>query len=152
MSSGISGLTTIARGVHSLLDKTPHWLIALLSRFAAAQVFWRSARTKVDGWDIWNVTDNAVLLFEYEYQVPLLDPRFAATMASIAEHVFPVLLVLGLATRLSAGALMVMTLVIQVFVYPEAWPTHILWAVPLLYLIGRGPGMVSLDRVLGIDK
>ena len=143
---------SIARGVHTMLDRIPHWLIALLSRFAAAQVFWRSARTKVDGWDIWNVTDNAVLLFEYEYQVPLLDPKIAATMASMAEHIFPVLLILGLATRLSALALMFMTLVIQVFVYPEAWPTHVLWAVPLLYLIGRGGGLVSLDRIIGIEK
>jgi putative oxidoreductase len=82
--------------------------------------------------------------------VPLLSPGLAAHLATYAEHLFPILLVLGLCTRLSALALLGMTAVIQIFVYPDAWPTHLSWAALLLYLVGRGAGAVSLDRALGI--
>ena len=80
----------------------------------------------------------------------MLPPELAAQMATVAEHLFPVLLVLGLFTRLSALALLGMTLTIQLFVYPDAWPTHLSWAGLMLYLVGRGAGSVSMDRVLGI--
>jgi putative oxidoreductase len=96
------------------------------------------------------VTDSAIDLFTNEYKVPLLSPELAAHLAAYAEHFFPLLLVLGLATRLSALALLGMTLVIQLFVYPDAWPTHLSWAAILLYLAGRGAGTLSLDRALGI--
>ena len=92
----------------------------------------------------------AYALIRDEYKLPLLPPELAAQMATVAEHLFPVLLVLGLFTRLSALALLGMTLVIQVFVYPDAWPTHLSWAGLMLYLAGRGAGNVSLDRALGI--
>ena len=82
--------------------------------------------------------------------MPLLSPEFAAHMAAYAEHLFPILLVLGLFTRLSAFALLGMTAVIQIFVYPDAWPTHLSWAALMLYLIGRGAGPVSLDSVFGV--
>lgn len=125
---------------------TPHSLLALLNRIAVAAIFWLSARTKVDGWAI---SDSAYMLFREEYKLPLLPPELAAQMATLAEHIFPILLVLGLFTRLSAVALLVMTLVIQVFVYPDAWPTHLSWAGLMLYLAGRGAGRVSLDHALG---
>ena len=86
----------------------------------------------------------------YGAELPLLPPELAAQMATVAEHLFPVLLVLGLFTRLSALALLGMTLTIQLFVYPDAWPTHLSWAGLMLYLVGRGAGSVSVDRVLGI--
>ncbi len=92
-------------------------------------------------------------LYPHEMEVEKTNqirPELAAQMATVAEHVFPVLLVLGLCTRLSALALLGMTLVIQVFVYPDAWPTHLSWAGLLLYIAGRGAGNISLDRVLGI--
>ncbi|MDH4419246.1 MAG: DoxX family protein [Acidovorax sp.] len=127
---------------------TPHSLLALVNRVAVAGIFWLSARTKVDGW--FTVSDSAYLLFREEYKLPLLPPELAAQMATVAEHVFPILLVLGLFTRLSALALLGMTLVIQVFVYPDAWPTHLSWAGLMLYLVGRGAGNVSVDRALGI--
>ncbi|MDV7393651.1 DoxX family protein, partial [Arthrospira platensis SPKY1] len=92
------------------------------------------------------LADSTVLLFQYEYQLPLLPPTLAAVLATVAEHVFPVLILLGLATRFSALALLVMTLVIQVFVYPNAYPTHGVWAAVLLYLIAKGPGVISLDH------
>ena len=114
-----------------------------------ATVFWQSGRTKVDGW--LTVNDSAIELFRTEYQLPLLPPELAAHLAAYAEHLFPLLLVLGLCTRLSALALLGMTLVIQVFVYPQAWPTHLVWATVLLYLAGRGAGHLSADRCLRID-
>ncbi len=122
--------------------------LALVARFAIAGIFFLSGRTKVEGW--LTVTDGAYALFREEYRVPLLPPELAAHLAAYAEHLFPLLLVLGLATRLSAAALLAMTAVIQVFVYPDAWPTHLAWAGLLLYLVGRGGGAASLDRLLGL--
>ena len=123
----------------------PHDLLALVDRIAIAAIFWRSGRTKVDGW--LHLTDGAVELFRSEYRLPLVPPEIAAHLAAYAEHLFPLLLVAGLFTRLSALALLGMTLVIQVFVYPDAWPTHLSWAGLLLYLAGRGGGRLSLDRL-----
>lgn len=123
-----------------------HDLIALVARAAIAGIFWHSGRTKVEGW--LQLTDTTFLLFREDYALPLIPPVWAAYAATWAEHLFPVLLVLGLATRLSATALLAMTAVIQVFVYPAAWPTHLSWAAPLLYLLGRGAGRVSLDHLL----
>lgn len=121
-------------------------LIALVSRVAIASVFWVSGRTKVEGW--LTLTDTTFLLFREDYALPLIPPEAAAYLATWAEHLFPALLVLGLATRLSALALLGMTVVIQVFVYPAAWPTHLSWAAPLLYLLGQGAGRWSLDHAL----
>lgn len=125
-----------------------HALLALTARIAIAAIFFLSGRTKVEG--LLSVNDNAYTLFREEYKVPLLAPEFAAHLAVYAEHLFPLLLVLGLATRLSAAALLAMTAVIQFFVYPDAWPTHLSWAMMLLYLIGRGAGTLSLDRMLAV--
>ncbi|MFN0194524.1 MAG: DoxX family protein [Aestuariivirga sp.] len=131
-----------------LFEQTPYWLVALLGRFAIAVVFWKSGRSKVDGWNIFTVNDKTAFLFQEEYKVPLLPPELSALMAQIAEHVLPVLLILGLATRFSALGLLVMTVVIQVFVYPNAYALHASWAAILLMLIKYGPGMVSLDHWL----
>ena len=127
------------------LERSPHWLHGLLCRLGAAGVFWRSGRTKVDGWSIGETTFD---LFRDDYRVPLLPPDLAAVAATVAEHLFPALLVIGLASRLSAAALLGMTLVIQVFVYPGSWPDHLLWASALLYVSLRGPGAVSLDHLI----
>jgi putative oxidoreductase len=123
-------------------------LLALVARFGVAGIFFLSGRTKVDG--LLTVTDGAYALFRDEYKLPLIAPEIAAHAAAYAEHLFPLLLVLGLFTRLSAIALLGMTAVIQVFVYPDAWATHLSWAAPLLYLAGRGGGAVALDRALGL--
>lgn len=125
-----------------------HSLLALAARFAIAGIFFMSARTKVENW--LTVSDSAIALFADEYKLPLLSPELAAHMAAYAEHFFPLLLALGLGTRFAALALLGMTLVIQVFVYPAAWAIHLSWAGLLLYLIGRGAGAVSLDRVFGL--
>jgi putative oxidoreductase len=125
-----------------------HGLLALASRVAIAAIFFLSGRTKVDG--LLTVNDSAYALFREEYKVPLLPAEFTAHMATYAEHLFPILLVLGLFTRFSALALLGMTAVIQIFVYPGAWPTHLSWAALMLYLIGRGAGPVSLDHAIGL--
>jgi putative oxidoreductase len=126
----------------------PADLLALAARLGIAAVFWQSGRTKVD--EQFHVTDSAIALFTDEFKLPLLDPAFAAHLAAYAEHLFPLLLALGLLTRLSALALLGMTLVIQIFVYPDAWPTHLSWAAILLLLLHHGGGRLSMDAVLGL--
>jgi putative oxidoreductase len=123
-------------------------IVLLASRLGIAAVFFQSGRTKVSG--LLTVTDGAVALFRNEYHLPLVDPALAAHAAAYAEHLFPLLLLLGLGTRAAALALLGMTLVIEVFVYPGAWATHLSWAAPLLLLAARGGGALSLDRSLGI--
>lgn len=144
--NGVAGLWN--RATDLLGSLISHTLLALTARIALAAVFLYSARTKVDGF--LTLKDGTFTLFAEEYKVPLLPPEFAAYMATYAEHLFPVLLILGLGTRLSALGLLGMTAVIQIFVYPEAWPTHLTWAMPMLYLIGRGGGLLTLDQRLGI--
>lgn len=132
-------------------------LLALLARVSIAGVFWRSGQTKVEGFAIdlvegrvelgWpRLADQTVDLFRDEYRLPLLSPELAAVLATWAEHLLPLALLLGLATRLSAFGLLGMTAVIQLLVYPAAWPTHGVWAAVLLMLVLRGPGAWSLDR------
>ena len=129
----------------ALADRIPEWVLGLIIRLAVADVFWRSGQTKVSGWE---VTQTTVQRFRDQYKVPLLPPELAANLAALQEHLFSFLLVIGLASRLSALGLLGMTAVIEVFVYPENWPDHLLWAACLLYVIGRGPGGFSLDALL----
>ena len=126
----------------------PLSVLLLVQRLGIAAVFFQSGRTKVEGW--FAVPETTIELFRSEYALPLLPPEMAAYAAAGAEHLFPVLLVLGLLSRISALALLTMTLVIQVFVYPDAWPTHLSWAGLLLPLIALGGGRWSLDRLLRI--
>lgn len=142
-----------------LFERIPHSAVALLGRCSIAAVFWKSGQTKVEGFVLdplagefqagWpRLAESTIPLFQDEYRLPLLPPEVAAYAAATAEHVLPVLLLLGLGTRLSALALLAMTLTIQVFVYPAAYPTHGVWATVLLYLMARGPGRASLDHWL----
>ncbi len=143
------GLRGFWNGIAAWLTRAlPHDLLALATRFGVAAIFFYSGRTKVDG--LLTVNASAISLFETEYKVPLIPHEIAAHMAAYAEHLFPLLLALGLFTRLSALALLGMTLVIQLFVYPDAWPTHLTWAAPLLLLAARGGGAWSTDRALGL--
>lgn len=123
-------------------------IIGLVTRLGVAGVFFLSGRSKVDGF--LHITDGTYSLFQEEYKLPLLDPDLAAHLATYSEHAFSILLVLGLFTRLSALAFLGMTAVIEIFVYPAAWPTHLSWAALLLYLIAKGGGRFSLDRVFRI--
>ena len=124
-------------------------LTPLFTRIVLAGVFWRSGRTKVDEGSWFSISDNTYFLFQEEYKGVPLPSDLAAVMATVSEHLFPILLVLGLFTRLSALALLGMTLVIQIFVYPEAWwQVHSLWVAMALVLIVRGGGSISLDAPL----
>ena len=129
----------------ALLEQIPYSLVALAARIFPAAVFWQSGQSKLEGW---HLSDNAIYLFREEYKLPLIDPVIAAHLAAFAEHFFPILLVLGLATRFAALALLGMTLVIEIFVYPDAWPTHGTWAACFMILIARGAGKWSLDHVI----
>ena len=142
-----------------LLDRIPASLVALLARLGIGATFWLSGQTKIEGLVLdpivlhaqlgWpHVSEGALELFRSEYALPLLPPELAATMAAFSEHLFPLMLVLGLGTRFAALALLGMTAVIEVFVYPDAWPTHAVWAACLLYLVARGAGAASLDHLL----
>lgn len=137
------------RRLNSLLSHIPLDVVRLMLRVFPAMVFFSSGRTKVEG--LFSIKDSTWFLFENEYALPLIPSSLAAVMATTAEHVLPILLILGLGTRLSALGLLGMTLVIQIFVYPGAWVTHGLWASALLALITMGPGTLSLDRLLGLE-
>lgn len=142
-------MTRLSNIHHQITSTVPESLIALLLRVGIAVPFFLSGRTKVDG--LITLSPSTEYLFAEEYRVPLLPPDLAAHLATYAEHLLPALLVLGLFTRISALGLIVMTLVIQLFVVPTGWPTHLLWAGPLVYLLARGPGGWSLDRLLRLD-
>ena len=137
--------TTAARaaaGVLRWLDNVPYTLLAIPLRLALAVVFWNSAMAHLASWD------TTLYLFASEYKVPVLPPDLAAYMAVSIEVSTPVLLVLGLLTRPAVLVLLGMTTVIEVFVYPQAWPTHIQWAAMMLVLLCRGPGKLSLDNFI----
>lgn len=140
-----------------IAGRIPNTLLAFVARFSIAAVFWKSGQTKIQGFavDIVNgeftlgwprLSDSVVDLFRDEYHLPLIPPELAATMAATAEHLFPMLILFGFVTRLSALALLGMTMTIQLFVYPDAYPTHGTWAAVLLYLMVHGPGKLSVDH------
>src|SRR3954470_9190472 len=126
----------------------PPSLLLLIQRLGIAAVFFMSGRTKVDG--LLTVNDTAFELFRTDYALPFVKPEIAAYAATYSEHFFPLLLVFGLFTRFAALALLVMTLIIEVFVYPDAWPTHLSWAGLLLPLIALGGGKLSFDQLLRV--
>ena len=151
----------LIRDINKRFARIPESLIAALGRFSIATVFWKSGQTKIEGFALdivegtyqfgWpRLSDSAVALFKEEYRLPFISPELAALLAAFAEHVFPALLLIGLATRFSAAALLVMMLVIQLFVYPDAYPTHGTWAAVLLYLMARGGGVLSVDHWLAL--
>ncbi len=134
----------------ALLGRVPESALLLVARLGIASVFFLSGRTKVDG--VLHITDSTYYLFETDYKLPLVPPHIAAHMATYSEHFFPLLLVLGLFSRVGALGLQGMTTVIEIFVYPDAWSTHLSWAGLLLPIVCRGGGRFSLDWLLGIDR
>ena len=156
-SADAGRLTVLIRPFITLCTHIPNSLLAFVARFSIAAVFWKSGQTKVQGFEIdivggtftlgWpRLSDSVVDLFRDEYRLPVIPPELAAIMAAVAEHLLPVLILLGLATRLSALGLLGMTMTIQFLVYPDAYPTHGTWAAVLLYLMVHGPGKLSLDH------
>ncbi len=142
----MSSLSGMYRQLVQRLKQTPDGLMVLMARVGLGAFFIRAGQTKVDS--DFNLTDTTMYLFREEYKVPLLSPETAAYMATAAEHAFGALLIIGLATRLSALGLLAMTLVIQAFVYPGSWPDHLLWAAALMFILARGPGWLAVDRGL----
>ena len=130
------------RKIIAWLEAVPYSVLAIPLRLGVAWIFWASAQVKLINWQ------RTIELFADEYRVPLLPPEIAAAMALSIELTCPILLVLGLFTRLAVLVLLGMTAVIQIFVYPEAWPTHLQWAAMMLVLLCRGAGAFSLDRLL----
>ena len=154
-----NAITHLIERIIELFEKIPHSLIAFVARFSIAAVFWKSGQTKVEGLAIDlvegtfelgvpHLASSTIPLFASEYKVPLLSPEIAAHLSAFGEHFFPMLILVGFATRFSALALLGMTLTIQTFVYPDAYPTHGTWAAILLYLMARGPGALSIDHLI----
>lgn len=150
-------IPSLIRQFIGIVERIPNTLLAFVARFSIAAVFWKSGQTKVQAFSIdivnleftlgWpRLSDSVVDLFRDEYRLPLIPPEIAATMAALGEHILPVLLLLGIATRFSALGLLGMTMTIQLFVYPDAYPTHGAWAAVLLYLLVHGPGKLSVDH------
>ena len=145
--------------IASWLERIPDSLVALAARIGIGATFWLSGQTKIEGLVLdpiglhaefgWpHVSEGALELFRTEYALPLIPPELAAPLAAFSEHLFPLMLLLGLGTRYAALALLGMTAVIEIFVYPDAWPTHVLWASCLLFLVARGGGRLSIDYLL----
>ena len=152
-------LNLLTRVPEQLFRTLPEALILLLTRFALATVFWLSGQTKIEGFafnplagqfefGLPTIKESTFFLFEYEYALPLIRAYLAAYLATAAEHVLPILLILGLFTRLGAAGILAMTLVIQIFVYPSAYALHASWAAMALLLMKQGAGRVSLDNLL----
>lgn len=140
---------------NQLMAMVPAWFVSLLTRVAVASAFWRSVQSKISGWEFfgqswkfWNLSESTFFLFEHEYALPLLPVKLAAYLATYGEFFLSIAIVLGLLTRLSAVGFLIMTAVIQIFVFPDAWNVHILWAALLLYLIKYGGGTISIDHLL----
>lgn len=154
--------SAIANKIESM-PKIPDSVILLLARLSLAGIFWLSAQTKVEGFAInvingdfligWpSIKETTFFLFEYEYALPIIPPVLATYLATIAEHVLPILLVLGFASRLAALGLFIMTLTIQIFVYPDAYVTHLTWMTLALLIVNKGAGAFSFDYLLAWRK
>ena len=140
-----TGIRARIASIRSLLGRVPLSVHQLLFRLAVAGVFFRTGLQKARGWE------TTVALFTDEYKLPGLPPEIAAVMATCFELGCSSLLILGLATRLATLPLLGMIMTIQLFVYPQAWPEHLVWSSILVFLLTRGPGAISLDRMIGIE-
>jgi putative oxidoreductase len=153
---------SIVKTIAAWLDAIPYSLIALFLRVVAAHPFFASGQAKIEGPTIGRevlgldltiqiptaIRSATFALFAEEYKLPFLSPNIGAFATTALEFALPLLLLLGLFTRLSALGLLAMTLIIQIFVYPDAWWTaHAYWVALLAVLIARGPGTISLDRL-----
>jgi putative oxidoreductase len=142
-ASGTSSLPArLLLQVRAWLEAVPYSFLAIPLRLGVAWIFWSSAQVKLINWQ------RTIEFFTEEYRVPILPPELAANMALAIEIACPILLVLGLLTRFAVLVLLGMTAVIQTFVYPEAWPTHLQWTAMMLVLLCRGAGTLSVDHFL----
>jgi putative oxidoreductase len=139
----MSAITSFGKRAIALCERIPYSLIALVARVAVFEVFWRSGSAKLDDWA------GTLSLFSDEFKVPLLPPAIAAQLAAGLELGGSVLVLAGLGTRAAVLALLGMVAVIQIFVFPSAWPTHVQWAAFMLILLAKGPGVISADHLIG---
>ncbi len=146
----------IIHPIDTIIAMIPEWFVNIAMRLVIFKVFWFSVQTKISGLTIagqhfafWNVSDSTFLLFDFEYGIPLIPSEIAAYLGTFGEFFLALMILLGFMTRFAALGLMVMTMTIQFFVYPEAWWTvHVFWTLILLYIMRNGGGALSLDRVL----
>lgn len=149
-------LCNILKPIDGLFAAIPEWLINIAMRLVVFKIFWFSVQTKISGLTIagqhfafWSVTDSTFLLFDFEYGIPLIPSELAAYLGTFGEFFLALAILFGFMTRFAAAGLMVMTLVIQFFVYPDAWwSVHVYWALMLLYLMRNGGGLISLDHII----
>jgi putative oxidoreductase len=141
-STETGGWRDVLRLWRDRLDSVPLSLLQILFRISIASVFWNSGLTKIASWQ------TTIVLFRDEYRVPILPPEIAATLGASTELSMPVLLVLGLFTRLATLPLLGMVFIIEAFVYPEDWIEHLTWASMLIFILTRGPGAISVDNWL----
>lgn len=148
-------ITSVDRFAKRLADLVPTWGVNVILRLGVFFVFWNSVQTKLGGdtyfgqkLEFWKVTDSTKMLFEYEYALPLIPAELAAYLATFGEFFLALGVLFGVLTRVSAFGLLLITLVIQIFVYPGAWTVHLLWAGPLIYLLKEGGGAASVDRLI----
>lgn len=135
-------MTTLLGSLYGMLDRVPLSLLQLLMRISVGSVFFKAGLLKYQSWEL------TLLLFRDEYKVPVFDPALMARMATFNELTFSTLLFLGLATRFATLPFLGMLVVIQTFVYPDAWTEHLVWASILLFLLARGGGALSLDHLI----
>ncbi|MDJ0513044.1 MAG: DoxX family protein [Methyloceanibacter sp.] len=146
----MSAFVNLLEAGRQLAERIPYSLVALVARLSVATVFWRSCLTKLD--ENLQVKSTTFFLFKEEYKVPIIPPEIAAYLATYQELVGSILLVIGLATRLTALSFIGMVAVIQIFVYPSGWPEHALWFALLFLLVARGPGAISVDHLIWRNK
>jgi len=138
-SLSLTGWITSAR---EWLGRFPLSILQLGMRIGVGMVFFNAGLLKYRSFEF------AIKLFEDEYKVPVLAPAVAARIAMINELTTSTLLFLGLVTRLATLPLLGMMSVIQIFVYPSAWPDHVLWGSILIFILTRGPGPFSIDYLI----
>jgi putative oxidoreductase len=142
IGSPVSTIRSVIEDGLDRLGRFPLALLQLVFRLSVASVFFKSGHSKILSWD------TTLLLFQNEYQVPVLSPEVAATLSASFELGCSTLIAIGLLTRLATLPLLGMVFVIQTFVYPENWVEHLTWAAMLIFILTRGPGPISADHLL----
>lgn len=140
-----NALMALIRAILNWLEKMPHAVLALLARVGLAAVFWGTGMEKMTNWKIKSETFEA---FAHEYNIPLLPPELATHLATFVEHLTPILMLVGLATRAAGGAMMGVIAVIFIFVHQDEWPAFVIWSSAIAFLLTKGPGVFSLDHLI----
>jgi len=142
--TGENPLLALIRAILEWLEKMPHAVLALLARLALAAVFWGAGMLKMTNWQV-----SAKTFEEFaSYNIPVLPPELAAYLATGVEHVTPVLMIIGLATRAAGGAMLGVIAVIFIFVHQDEWPAFCIWSSAIIFLLTKGPGVLSLDHLI----